>query len=363
MQLLESEGVTAMQATPATWRLLLDAGWRAPAQFKILCGGEALPRELADRLLEAGASVWNVYGPTETTIWSTIHPVAAGAGTVPIGRPIANTRLYVLDARGEPVPAGVPGELYIGGAGVAVGYLKRPELTAERFVPDRFQPRPGGCLYRTGDLVRYRADGTVEFLGRIDDQVKIRGFRVELGEIEAVLARHPGIAQAVVAAPPDSSGTRRLAAYLVPAGATAPSAGELRAFVGTHLPEYMVPSTFTVLPSLPLTPNGKVDRRRLPAPEVQRSELATVFEPARNDVERTVSSVWRSVLNVPEVGVNDNFFDLGGHSLLIVQVHSKLRGVIEHDLSIVEMFQYPTVRSLANRLARRPTSVPESVAR
>ena len=358
MRLLASERVTAMQATPATWRLLLDAGWRAPDGFTILCGGEALSEDLARRLVETGAAVWNVYGPTETTIWSTIHRITTVDGTVPVGRPIANTQLYVVDRRGDPVPPGVPGELLIGGAGVALGYLKRAELTAERFVPDRFRPEMGGRLYRTGDLVRYRRDGVVEFLGRLDDQVKIRGFRVELGEIEAVLNRHPAVAHAVVTARDEPSAGKRLAAYLVPAGPSMPSIGDLRAFVAVDLPDYMVPSTFTVLPSLPLTPNGKVDRRRLPAPDVQREHQAR-FEAPRSEIERAVSGVWRSVLGVEDVGVTDNFFDLGGHSLLVVQVHAKLRDLLDHDLSIIEMFQFPTVRSLSERLAKRSaTSTP-----
>ena len=354
IELLTSQQVTTMQATPVTWRLLLDAGWQAPANFKVLCGGEALPQELAQRLVDSGAAVWNVYGPTETTIWSTLHPVTEANGPVPIGRPIENTRLYVLDAGGTPVPVGVPGELYIGGLGVALGYLKRPELTVERFVPDRFQPGAGGRLYRTGDLVRYRKDRTVEFLGRLDDQVKIRGFRVEIGEIEAALSRHPAVTQAVVTALEEPSGGKRLAAYLVTAGQPTPSVSQLRAFAGTRLPDYMVPSTFTVLTSFPLTPNGKVDRRRLPAPEIQRVDLQAPFDAPRTDIEQAIAATWRAVLRVEEVGMNDNFFDLGGHSLLIVQVHRKLRSAFDHDLSIIEMFQYPTVRSLAERVAKRP---------
>jgi amino acid adenylation domain-containing protein len=362
-ELVATHGVTAMQATPATWRLLLESGWRAPAHFKILCGGEALPRELADRILASGAAVWNVYGPTETTIWSTLHPVTDEPGPVPIGRPIANTQLYVLDPRGEPTPIGIPGELYIGGDGVALGYLGRPDLTAERFVADRFRPAASRRLYRTGDLVRYRRDGNAEFLGRLDDQVKIRGFRIELGEIEAVLARHPAVAQAVVAARDERTGGKRLAAYLVPAGAALPAVGELRAFVAAALPDYMIPSTFTALTSLPLTPNGKVDRRRLPAPDVPKTDRPASVEGPRTDIETAVSAIWRAVLDVAEVGMNDNFFDLGGHSLLIVQVHTRLRSVIDHDLSIIEMFQYPTVRSLSERLSGRSATAPRLAAR
>jgi amino acid adenylation domain-containing protein len=361
MATLRDEGVTVMQATPSTWRLLRDAGWRGDRGFKIFCGGEALAAELAEALSAGGASVWNLYGPTETTIWSTVHQVRPGESPVPIGRPIANTRVYVLDARGEPVPVGVPGELYIGGAGVAHGYLNRPELTSDRFVPDVFTDDPGARLYRTGDRVRYRRDGALEFLDRLDNQVKVRGFRVELGEIESVLARHPALSLAVVTVRGDASGSKRLAAYAVVKGSSTPSVDTLRAHLATKLPEYMIPSTFTILDALPLTPNGKIDRRRLPEPEIQRSALSTQFVSPRTEIERTVARVWREALDVPEVGANDNFFDLGGHSLLIVQVHSKLGSLFDHDLSVVEMFQYPTVRALADRLGARTRGMAGSV--
>jgi hypothetical protein len=245
----------------------------------------------------------------------------------------------------------VPGELYIGGAGVARGYLARPELTAERFLPDRFSADPGSRLYRTGDVVRCRADGAIEFLGRVDHQVKVRGFRIELGEIESVLARHPGVAQAVVVAREDRPGDRYLAAYLRPAG-TAPTIAELRAFLKEYLPDYMVPSTFTSLPSLPLTPNGKVDRKRLPEPEDRRAVSQAPFLAPRGRTEDALAAVWREVLRLEQVGIDDNFFDLGGHSLLLVQVQAKLRSGLGQDVPIVEMFQYPTIRTMAAHLSR-----------
>jgi amino acid adenylation domain-containing protein len=354
--LIVSEGVTAMQATPATWRMLSEHGWRGPRGFRILCGGEALPPDLAQTLASGEAEAWNLYGPTETTIWSTVQRLTPGSGPVPIGRPIANTRVYVLDPRGAPTPTGVPGELYIGGMGVALGYLNRPELTAERFLPDPFAGEADARMYRTGDRVRWRADGTLEYLGRLDTQVKIRGFRVELGEIEMILGRHSAVKRAVAHVLPDSSGTNRLVAYVVPAGTGLPAPAELRSHLAAQLPEYMVPSVFMPLNAIPLTPNGKVDRRRLPPPDVQRLAPDSSRIAPRNDVERTVARVWCEALGVPSVSMTDNFFDLGGHSLLIVKVHTELRAALDHDLSIVEMFQYPTVRALADRIARRPSS-------
>ncbi len=350
--LIEHHQISVMQATPATWRMLTDAGWRSHPGFRILCGGEALPPALAERLLEGGAELWNVYGPTETTIWSTVHRVRTAESPISIGRPIANTKVYVLDRNGAPTPVGVPGELHIGGTGVALGYLNRPELTAERFLPDPFASEPAARMYRTGDRARWRSNGTLEYLGRLDFQVKIRGFRVELGEIETALSRHPGIAQAVVQPNLDAAGVSRLAAYLVPRGTASPGSAELREYLGRLLPEYMIPSTFTALTALPLTPNGKVDRRRLPAPEASQDQREVPFVPPRNEIERTVASVWQKALGVTSVSATDNFFDLGGHSLMIVKVHSELRSTIGHDLSIVEMFQYPTVRLLARRIAR-----------
>ena len=356
MTLLAETGATIVQATPTTWRMLVEAGWRGNPGLRILCGGEAFPPELAERLRATGAAVWNVYGPTETTIWSTAHRVESGDSPVPIGRPIANTRTYVLDANGGPVPIGVPGELYIGGAGVAKGYVNRPELTAERFVRDRFSVEPGARLYRTGDIARFRTDGTIEFLGRADHQVKVRGFRIELGEVESVLAAHPAVAQAVVAVREDQPGSRHLAAYLRPVTAPLPPGTELRAFLGERLPDYMVPSTFTELETFPLTPNGKVDRQRLPAPDGRRAASALAVVAPRSELERTIAQVWRDVLAMDEVGVDDNFFDLGGYSLLLVRVQTRLRELLDQEVPIVEMFQYPTIRTIAAHFARTKPS-------
>jgi acyl-coenzyme A synthetase/AMP-(fatty) acid ligase len=320
---LDQHRATVMQATPATWRMLIEAGWRGRAGFKALCGGEALPGELAESLLSRAGELWNMYGPTETTVWSTCGRIEAGQGGVPIGRPIDNTEVWILDDAGEPVPIGVPGELTIGGAGVALGYHARPELTEERFVVDRFSPRPGARLYRTGDLARWRADGQLQHLGRTDFQVKVRGYRIELGEIEVALARHPQVAEAVVVARPGPGGEQRLVGYLVARGA-APATAALREHLRGSLPDYMVPAVFVPLDRLPLTPNGKIDRRALPAPEVQPAAPVAPAAAPRSRGEQLVAAVWRELLGVERISVTDNFLDLGGHSLLIMQAVAKL---------------------------------------
>ncbi len=347
---LERAQATVLQATPATWRLLLAAGWRGSPRLTALCGGESLPRDLADALLARCASLWNMYGPTETTIWSTMHRVEAGPGPVPIGRPIANTQLYLLDAHRGPVPVGIPGELYIGGDGLARGYLNRPELTAERFVPHPFGTEPGARLYRTGDLGRYRPDGALEFLGRNDDQVKIRGFRVELGEIEAVLREHPQVREAVLVAREDTLGDPRLIAYVVPAQAPPPSTGELQEFVKRKLPGYMVPTTFVGLEGLPLNPNGKVDRRALSLADQTPSQPDKAFVAPRDGLELQLSKIWERVLGVRPVGIRDSFFDLGGHSLLAVRLFAEIEKLSGKHLPLATLFQAPTVERLAHAL-------------
>jgi amino acid adenylation domain-containing protein len=349
--LLLSCGATVMQATPAMWRMLIEAGWEGDPRLKILCGGEALTRDLADKLLAGSASLWNMYGPTETTIWSAVHKVTANNGPVAIGRAIANTQMYVLDRHLNHVPLGVPGELHIGGVGLARGYWNRPELTADKFIADPFQSTPGGRLYKTGDLVRYLPDGALEFLGRIDHQVKIRGFRIELGEIETILQQHLDVRECVVAIREDTPGEKRLVAYFVPAGTQAPTISDLRAHLRQVLPEHMLPSAFVSIAKLPLTPNGKVDRRALPAPDEDRPELGVTYALPRNEIEKSIASIWQQVLNVERVGRDDNFFDLGGHSLLMVRVHSAIRKSFPADVSMIDMFRFPTVKRLAEYLS------------
>jgi amino acid adenylation domain-containing protein/non-ribosomal peptide synthase protein (TIGR01720 family) len=342
---LVRSGTTVMQATPATWRLLLGAGFKGDGRLKVLCGGEALPRDLADSLSAAGGSLWNVYGPTEATIWSMLHEIERG-GRITLGRPLDNTQVYLLSPRFTPVPVGVPGELHIGGAGLARGYRSRPDLTAERFIPDPYSGAAGARLYKTGDLARHLPDGTVEFLGRIDTQVKVRGFRIELGEIETVLAQHPGIAQTAVLAREDTPGTKRLVAYLVPrSSGEAPKSQELRDFLKARLPEYMVPALFETLPAFPLTPNGKVDRRSLPAPDKNRASERPYVAPS-SPVEEALAALWAEALGVQRVGVNDDFFELGGDSLLVIRVVSKAN---KNGLGITtkQLFQNRTVAELA----------------
>ena len=312
----------------------------------MLCGGEAMPRALADRLLDKGDALWNVYGPTETTVWSSAWRVEPGDGPISIGRPIAETRLYVLDKRLRAVPVGVTGELYIGGAGLARGYRGRPGLTAERFVPDPFAGEPGARLYRTGDLARWRPDGTLECLGRVDHQVKIRGFRVELGEIEAALSAHPGVREAAVAARPDATGEMSLAAYFVPRGEAASPSGRRRApamAVRTGSPSTWCPSAFVVLDALPLTPNGKVDRKALPDPAHARARRRQRLRPPRGPIEEALAEAWAELLGGERIGAHDNFFERGGHSLMALQLLGRIRGLFDVEAPLKDFIEGPTL--------------------
>jgi hypothetical protein len=297
-----------------------------------------------------------MYGPTETTVWSATHEVTHEVedteNLIPVGLPIANTQVYVLDRHLQLAPAGVSGELYIGGAGVARGYLHRPQLTAEKFIPDPFGKKTGARIYATGDLARRRPDGAVECMGRIDYQVKIRGFRVELEEIEARLGQHPKVREGVVIAQRDSSGNTRLIAYVTPEEGQAPDAGELRSFLKERLPEYMMPAVFVTLPSLPLTSNGKINRKALPSPEIARPDLRSQYVAPRSKLERTIAEIWQGALSVEKVGLHDNFFDLGGHSLLMAQVHSQLRDALKKDLPLIKLLEHPTINSLARYLTQ-----------
>jgi len=349
-RMLDAERITVMQATPATWRLLLESGWQGTPGLKILCGGEALGRELANRLIETDAQVWNLYGPTETTIWSALHRLEFGEGPVPIGRPIANTQLYILDDHLEPVPLGAVGELFIGGDGVAHGYLNRSDLTTSRFLVDPFYP--GGRMYRTGDLARLLPCGVVECLGRVDAQVKLRGFRIELGEIETILERQLGVKQAVVVVREDSPGDQRLTAYVVAAERETLAADTLRDALEEKLPDYMVPVAYVFLDKLPLTPNRKVDRNALPIPTADASRSARYVAP-RTDSERQVAEIWQLLLKSANVGVTENFFDLGGHSLLVVRLQARLRQQFGWEPPLLDLFQYPTVASIARLIDRR----------
>jgi len=341
--------ITLMQATPATWRLLIEAGWQGSGKLRVLCGGETLPRELADQLLARCPSLSNLYGPTETTIWSSAERVRANQ-PISIGRPLANTEIYILDGALNPVPIGVPGELHIAGAGLARGYLNRPELTAEKFISHPFSDDPNERLYKTGDLARYRADSSIEFLGRIDSQVKLRGFRIELGEIEACLRQHPKLREAAVLAREDHPGDKRLTAYIVPNDlSSSASADELRSFLKDLLPEYMLPSSFVALDQMPLMPNGKLDRKALPAPDRLLSDSTPVAP--RTPLERQVAAIFAKVLKIDQVGIRDNFFDLGGHSFLVLRVLAEIEKACGRRLSVATLFQAPTVEEIGQILA------------
>jgi amino acid adenylation domain-containing protein len=343
---------TVMQATPATWQMLIGAGWSGDPQLKVLCGGEALEGELARSLVARSASVWNMYGPTETTIWSAALRVEDPLDmSIPIGPPIANTSFYILDPRQHLVPIGVAGELYIGGSGVAHGYLNRPDLTAERFVSDPFQPAASGArLYRTGDLVRYRRTGDIEFLGRIDHQVKLRGFRIELGEIEHSLRAQTGVLDAVVVLREDHD-DKSLVGYLVMDQIVQPSETSLRDALRQSLPEYMLPRFLVFLEKFPRTPNGKLDRAALPAPE--RPISKAIYIAPGTEAERTVAEVFKELLQLDHLSVRDNFFELGAHSLLIAKAHDKLKHGLDPDLQLVDFFQYPTIEALAGLVGKR----------
>jgi amino acid adenylation domain-containing protein len=355
---LESSRPDVMQATPTTWRMLVEAGWAGSPGLRILSGGEPLSRELADELLRRGKCLWNMYGPTETTIWSTVHEVTSGDTAIRIGKPIANTFTGVLDAQLRPVPIGVTGELFIGGEGLARGYLNRPDLTGERFVRSPFIS--GDRLYQTGDLARVHANGELECLGRFDHQVKIRGFRIELGEIETALRKCAGVSEAVVLVTEFGPGDRRLIGYVVASPGCTDLAADVDAMVASAaatvretLPDYMVPSQLVSLPELPRTPNEKIDRKRL----AEGTHLGTVhvhrekerIEP-RDDTERLLVEIWQQTLGVAEVGVRDDFFHLGGHSLLAVQLFARIRKTLHVDLSLSTLFDAPTIESFAHIL-------------
>jgi amino acid adenylation domain-containing protein len=355
MQLMARSGATVMQATPTTWRLLLESGWEGDANLKVLVGGEALSADLARQLANCCGSVWNMYGPTETTIWSSVYRVEGKDDKlVPIGKPIANTTFHILDDDRQMVPRGNEGELYIGGAGLARGYFERDDLTEEKFIADPFDARPGARLYRTGDLTRSRADGNVEFLGRIDHQVKIRGFRIELGEIEAVLEEHPEVRQAVVIAREDTPDDKRLVAYFIPDPASSVGPDELRSHAAKQLPDYMLPAVFVTMVRFPLTPNGKVDRKALPPPAASDFDSGGEYVAPRDSVERKLVQLWEEVLDVSPISVTANFFDLGGRSLVAARLFTRILRTFGKELPLSTLFRSPTVAQLADEL--RPST-------
>ncbi|MBI2525900.1 MAG: amino acid adenylation domain-containing protein [Candidatus Rokubacteria bacterium] len=355
VRLIAREKITVLQLVPSFLHALLEEpGLRECGGLaRVICGAEVLPVDLQDRFFSRlDADLYNLYGPTETTLYSTWWACQRGGGlrTVPIGRPIANTQIYLLDRGLQPVPAGLPGEMYIGGAGLARGYLNRPELTAERFIPDPFSDDPEARLYRTGDLARYLPDGAVEFLGRTDHQVKIRGFRIELGEIEAALTQHPSVREAVVLAREDAPGDRRLVAYVVGAGTSPVAPAALRRFLEGTLPGHMVPPHIVTLDRLPLLPNGKVARQALPPPDEGALAADRGFLAPRTPVEDKVAAIWREILHLDRVGIHDNFFDCGGHSLGAIRLLSRVREAFGVDPGLRAIFEAPTVAGLAEEI-------------
>ena len=352
---LAATRATVLQATPATWRLLVENGWRGDPRLKALCGGEALAPDLAADLLPRCGELWNVYGPTETTIWSTCQRIAS-AVSVPIGRPVANTHVVIVDAHGAPQPIGVAGELLIGGAGVARGYLGRPALTAERFVPDAFGAEPGGRLYRTGDRARWRADGLLIYEGRLDRQVKIRGFRIEPGEVEAALLADATVRAARVIVRHDPPGEPRLVAYV--AGDMLDPA-RLRAALRETLPEYLVPAAIVPLDALPLTPAGKVDVNALPAPARGVSDATS--DPPEDFTEVQLLHIWEEVLGVESIGPTQDYFELGGDSLLALTLFARIRQTLDCELPLAMLVGGVTVRQMAAAIREQRAAVTTSV--
>ncbi len=353
-QQLKRHAVTHLQCTPSLASMLLsdiESAVAIKGLRRFMIGGEPLPLDLAQNLSASIAGeLVNLYGPTETTVWSASQIIGRKDNKISIGRPVANNRLYVLDSQRELVPIGSIGELYIGGDGLAQGYLNRPELTQERFITHHFSAVQSERLYRTGDLVRYLPDGRLEFVGRVDQQIKIRGVRVELGEIEVVLRENPEIRDAAVIVQELEADDKRLIAYVVPSSAQSPVVSELQQWLATKLPKILVPSAIIVLPEFPKTPNGKLDRRALPKPDQNNSP---VVEGAANDLERQIAAIWCEALGLQSVGLDDRFFDIGGHSLLMIEVHDQIRDNAGHNVALLDLFQYPTIRSLARFLNQR----------
>ncbi|MFT5084115.1 MAG: amino acid adenylation domain-containing protein, partial [Lentisphaeria bacterium] len=348
---------TVVQATPATFRMLIADGWQGHTNLNVLCGGEAFPRDLADQLLERSKTVWNMYGPTETTIWSCVDQVQSGK-LVAIGSPIDNTQVYVLNSARVPVPQGCIGELYIAGDGLARGYHERDDLTAEVFVSNPFSKEPNALMYRTGDLARILSDGKLECLGRVDFQVKLRGFRIELGEIETLLGQQPEVNQNVVVVKGEHD-SRQLVAYVSLSAPIDPMVLKDRLKKG--LPHYMVPSIILILDDLPLTPNGKIDRKKLPNPDLNDLSIHDVLTEAQTETEKTIAEIWKKILNKETVGIDQNFFDIGGYSLSAIRVLGEINKACDGQLSLNAFFETPTIRELASRAENNETTADASV--
>jgi amino acid adenylation domain-containing protein len=357
-EILRHHKITTLWLTASLFNTVIDEAPEVLSEVhQLLIGGEALsiPHVRRAAAVLPGTQIINGYGPTESTTFTCSYPIPVrldeSISSIPIGRPIANTEVYLLDAHGSPVPVGIPGELYIGGDGLARGYLSKPELTAEKFIPHPFTKQPGGRLYKTGDLARYLRDGNIEFLGRSDHQVKIHGFRIEPGEIESVLGQHSAVREAVLVAREDTPGDKRLVAYIILRKEQVCTSSELQGFLKHKLPEYMIPSAFVLLDTLPLTPNGKIDRKALPAPDQSRREKKSYVAP-RTAVERRLADIWSEVLKLDQVGTDDNFFELGGHSLLATQVMSRVRDAFQLEITLRMLFEHPKVAELAVQIVQ-----------
>jgi surfactin family lipopeptide synthetase A len=368
IELIAQNSISHLLSLPSLYTLILEQA--KPEQLislrTVIVAGEPCPKQLVQRhfLLQSKTSLFNEYGPTEGTVWSSVYRCNPEfmQTQVPIGRPIVNTQIYILDSQKHPVPVGIPGELYIGGTGLAQGYLNRPDLTAEKFLPNPFSNQPGVRLYKTGDLARYLSNGNIEYIGRCDRQVKIRGFRIELGEIEAALSQYPEVRETVVIAKEDASGEKRLVAYLVTKEQLPLAVNELRVFLMERLPDYMIPTAFVLLESLPLTPNGKVDCEALPPPNQTRPDSEKTFVSPRNSVEQLLTETWKQVLELEVISIHDNFFEIGGHSLLGVQLISKINQKFGTPLLLSTLFKFPTIAELATQIEKEPTTaLPESL--
>jgi acyl-coenzyme A synthetase/AMP-(fatty) acid ligase/acyl carrier protein len=367
---IRQHGVTSMWLTAGLFNVMTEQRLDDLRPLRqLLVGGDALSPVHVRKAVEGlpGCKLINGYGPTEGTTFTCCHTISqadAQASSIPIGRPIANTQVYLLNSENELVPVGSEGELCIAGDGLARGYLNQPELTAERFVQHPFSSQPGARIYKTGDLARYRPDGIVEFLGRLDGQVKISGYRIELGEIETVLLHHPGVKSAIVLARQDAPGEKKLVAYVVaqPQGC---AVNDLRIFLQGKLPAYMLPSAFVPMSSLPLSPNGKVDRAALPAPEAAASTTAETPVSPQTEMEKRIAVVWQRVLGLKQVNVEDNFFDVGGDSLQLLEAHAELQKTVSAELVVTDLFEYPTVRALAKHLggSRNSAAITEAQER
>lgn len=343
--------VTIMQATPTTWQMMLDAEWKDASNLKIFCGGEALPAKLANKLLGIGADLWNMYGPTETTIWSTIfHCTTKSDQLPPIGKPIANTYTYIVDKHMHPVPVGVTGELLIGGDGLARGYLGMEEATLNKFITTPIEGQEKTVFYKTGDLAKFNDDGVIEYVGRSDFQVKIRGYRIEIGEIESSILKFPGIRETIVITNTDSAINKYLIAYIITNKTDTFNLEDLKSFLKGILPDYMIPSFFISMEKFPLTPNNKIDRKALPPPNTERPEIRSLFIPPSTEVEKKIVQAWKNVLTIDKIGINDNFFDLGGNSILIMQLAGTLKNYFSNKIDILQLFQYPTIKQLSEFL-------------